>query len=158
VVRRFLAGIDYRVQPVTGTEEAERGNQTKTGEFVRWTNSHLPTSHFSLLEQFNVVVPYSRSRARDSPGMIRFTVRVHPGSSSSSVGGTYDGALQVHVRARAVDDAATKEVCAALADAFGVRPSAVQCTRGARSRTKLIAIEGNEDVLAVQLSTLLSST
>ena len=90
--------------------------------------------------------------------MIRFAVRVHPGSSTSSVGGTYDGALQVHVRARAIDDAATNEVCAVLADAFGVRPGAVQCIRGARSRTKLIAIEGNDDNLTVQLSTLLSST
>jgi uncharacterized protein YggU (UPF0235/DUF167 family) len=90
--------------------------------------------------------------------MIRFTVRVHPGSPTGSVGGAYDGALQVRVQARAIDGAATNEVCAVLADAFGVRPGAVQCVRGARSRTKLIAIEGNDDVLADQLSTLLSST
>jgi hypothetical protein len=90
--------------------------------------------------------------------MIRFAVRVHPGSSTSSVGGTYDGALQVRVRARAVDNAATNEVCAVLADAFGVRPGAVQCVRGTHSRTKLIAIEGNDDVLEDQLSVLLSST
>jgi len=110
-----------------------------------------------LLEQFNVVAPFT-SRARDSPGVIRFTVRVHPGSTTSSVGGTYDGALQVHVQARAIDGAATNEVCAILADAFGVRPGAVQCVRGARSRTKLFAIQGNDDVLAGQLSALLSST
>jgi len=113
--------------------------------------------HFSLLEQFNVVAPYT-FRARDSPCMIRFTVRVHTGSTTSSVGGAYDGALQVHVQARAIDGAATNEVCAVLADAFGVRPGAVKCVRGARSRTKLICIEGNDDVLAGQLSTLLSST
>jgi hypothetical protein len=89
--------------------------------------------------------------------VIRFSVRVHPGSTASSVGGTYDGALQVRVQARAIDGAATNEVCAILADAFGVRPGAVQCVRGAHSRTKLIAIEGNDDVLAGQLSTLLSS-
>ena len=90
--------------------------------------------------------------------MIRFIVRVHPGSATRSVGGTYDGALQVRVRARAIDGAATNEVCAALAQAFGVRPGAVQCVRGARSRTKLIGIEGNDDVLAGRLSTLLSLT
>jgi hypothetical protein len=90
--------------------------------------------------------------------MIRFSVRVHPGSSASSVGGTYDGALQVRVRARTIDNAATNEVCAVLAVAFGVRPGAVQCERGAHSRTKLIAIEGNDDVLAGLLNTLLSST
>jgi hypothetical protein len=90
--------------------------------------------------------------------MIRFTVRVHPGSPTNSVGGNYDGALQVRVQARAIDNAATDEVCAVLANAFGVRPAAVQCERGARSRTKLISIEGNDDVLASQLTTLLSST
>jgi uncharacterized protein YggU (UPF0235/DUF167 family) len=89
--------------------------------------------------------------------MIRFTVRVHPGSRTSSVGGTYDGALQVRVRARAIDDAATNEVCSALADAFGVRPGAVRCERGVRSRTKLIVIEGNADVLAGRLGSLRSS-
>ena len=97
------------------------------------------------------------SRVRDSPGMIRFPVRIHPGSPTSSVGGSFDGALQVRVRARAIDNAATKEACAVLADAFGVRPGAVRCVRGARSRTKLIAIEGSDELLAVQLSSLLSS-
>jgi uncharacterized protein YggU (UPF0235/DUF167 family) len=90
--------------------------------------------------------------------VIRFSVRVHPGSPTSRVGGAYDGALQVRVQARAIDGAATNEVCAVLAHVFGVRPSAVQCVRGARSRTKLIAIEGNDDALADQLRTLLSST
>jgi len=125
-----------------------------------YSKSQIPTcrpSHFSLLEQFNVVAPKT-IRARDSPRVIRFIVRVHPGSSMSSVGGSYDGALQVRVRARAMDGAATHEVCAVLADAFGVRPGTVECVRGARSRTKLIAIEGNDDVLAGQLNSLLSST
>ena len=90
--------------------------------------------------------------------MIRFSVRVHPGSPTSSVGGNYDGSLQVRVQARAIDGAATNEACAVLADAFGVRPGAVQCVRGARFRTKLFAIEGDDEVLAVQLSTLLAST
>lgn len=93
-----------------------------------------------------------------SPDVIRFTVRVHPGSRRSTVGGSFEGTLQVRVRARATDGAATNEVCAILADAFGVRPGAVQCVRGARSRTKLIAIEGDNDVLAGQLRSLLSST
>ncbi|MGD0853040.1 MAG: DUF167 domain-containing protein [Acidimicrobiales bacterium] len=89
--------------------------------------------------------------------MIRFTVRVHPGSLTNSVGGTYNGALVVRVRARAQDNAATKAVCSVLADVFGVRPGAVRCERGSRSRTKLIAVEGDDDVLADQLSSLLSS-
>ena len=90
--------------------------------------------------------------------MIRFSVRVHPGSPTSRVGGDYDGALQVRVQSQAIDGAATKEVCAVLAHVFNVRPSAVRCVRGARTRTKLIAIEGNDEVLAAQLATLLSLT
>jgi uncharacterized protein len=54
--------------------------------------------------------------------MIRFVVRVHPRSNTSSVGGAYDDALQVRVQARAIDGAATNEVRAVLADAFGVPP------------------------------------
>ena len=110
-----------------------------------------------MLEQFHAVTPYT-SWLRGSSDVIRFTVRVHPGSRTNSVGGSYEGTLQVRVRARAIDGAATNEVCALLADAFGVRPGAVQCVRGARSRTKLIAIEGDDDVLARQLRTLLVST
>jgi uncharacterized protein YggU (UPF0235/DUF167 family) len=90
--------------------------------------------------------------------MIRFTVRVHPGSNSSSVGGSYDGALQVRVRARAVDGAATNEVCDVIANAFSVRPGAVRCVRGAHTRTKLISVDGDDEVLSRQLIALLSSS
>jgi len=89
--------------------------------------------------------------------MIRFTVRVHPGSTTSSVGGDYDGALQVRVRARAIDGAATNQVCDVIADAFGVRPAAVRCVRGSHSRTKLISVEGDDEILTNQLKALLSS-
>jgi uncharacterized protein YggU (UPF0235/DUF167 family) len=88
--------------------------------------------------------------------MIRFAVHVHPGSRTSSVGGSYDGALNVHVRARAVDGAATDEVLSALAQAFGARTNAVQCVHGGRSRTKFITIEGDDAALALQLRDLLA--
>lgn len=87
--------------------------------------------------------------------MIRFYVRVHPGSRSSSVGGSHDGALIVHVRARAVDNAATKETLLLLAEAFGVRPGAVTCRRGATTRLKSIALEGDDHELTVRLERLL---
>ena len=87
--------------------------------------------------------------------MIHFTVHVHPGSSVAHVGGSHDGALVVRVRARAVEGAATKEVLAALADAFGVRSDAVRCVRGLHSRTKVIALEGTGD-LQTQLQELLA--
>jgi len=98
-------------------------------------------------------------RFREKAGnVIRFSVRVHPGSKAPTVGGCYDGALVVRVRARAADGAATAETCAALAEAFGVRPSAVRCEQGARSRTKVVAVEGRDDVLASRLDVLRSAT
>lgn len=88
--------------------------------------------------------------------MIRFDVHVHPGSRANSVGGAHDGALRVHVKARAVDDAATKEVLLVLARAFKVRPSAVSCNRGAKSRQKSITVEGNDAELTELLGALLA--
>lgn len=88
--------------------------------------------------------------------MIRFSVHVHPGSRAPSVGGSYDGALSVHVKARAIEGAATGEVVAALAQAFDVRPGAVQCVRGAHSRNKLICVEGDDDGLTSRLNALLA--
>ena len=71
------------------------------------------------------------------------------------MGGSHDGALSVHVRARAVDNAATKETLLLLAEAFGVRPGAVTCRRGATTRLKSIALEGDDHELTVRLERLL---
>jgi uncharacterized protein len=90
--------------------------------------------------------------------MIRFNVRVHPGAHIASLGGAHGGSLNVHVVARAVDGAATNEVLLALAQAFEVRPSAVSCVRGAKSRNKSIVIEGNDVDLAQRLEYLLTLT
>jgi uncharacterized protein YggU (UPF0235/DUF167 family) len=54
-----------------------------------------------------------------------------------------------------VDGAATNEVLAVLASAFGVRPSAVHCVRGATSHRKSITIEGDGDELTARLQRLL---
>ncbi len=87
--------------------------------------------------------------------MIRVSVHVHPGSKVASVGGSYDGALSVHVRARAVDGAATAEVLKSLAEAFEVRANAVALVRGATSRTKAVSIEGDDRRLRERLEGLL---
>ncbi|HEY5439132.1 MAG TPA: DUF167 domain-containing protein [Acidimicrobiales bacterium] len=87
---------------------------------------------------------------------MRLTVHVHPGSSTPSVGGTYNGTLVVRVRARAVDGAATEAVLAALAQAFDVRPGAVRLVRGAASRTKVMEVDGDDEQLTRRLSELAS--
>ena len=88
--------------------------------------------------------------------MIRFNVHVHPGSRTSSVGGSHAGALNIHVRARAVEGAATEETLAVLARAFHVRAGAVQLVRGATSRRKSVTIEGDNHELESQLDRLLN--
>jgi uncharacterized protein len=76
----------------------------------------------------------------------RFAVRVKPGSSRAGVGGRYgDDAIIVAVRAKAVDGKANAAVCAALADAFGVRPSRVTIVTGERARDKVIEINPAPD-------------
>ncbi len=90
--------------------------------------------------------------------MIQFLVRVQPGSPRPSVGGERDGALRVRVRARAVDGAATREACEVVADAFGVRASAVRCLKGERSRTKVLGIDGEDVALRARLGVLLRAS
>jgi uncharacterized protein YggU (UPF0235/DUF167 family) len=87
--------------------------------------------------------------------MIRFSVHVHPGSQHDDVGGSYDGALVVHVRGRAVKGLATRGVLSSLAGAFSVPPSAVTLVRGAMSRTKVVDIHGNDAQLQGRLNELL---
>lgn len=87
---------------------------------------------------------------------MRVAVRVRPGSSRDLVGGTYgvDGPLVVAVRARAVDGRANAAVVDAVAEAFGVRRSAVRLVRGATARDKLLEVDLPDDEGAQRLTTL----
>jgi uncharacterized protein YggU (UPF0235/DUF167 family) len=73
---------------------------------------------------------------------VRVTIRVRPGAGRTAVGGDHDGALVVRVAARAVDGKATEAALAAVADAFGVRRSAVALVTGATARTKVVDVDG----------------
>ena len=82
-------------------------------------------------------------------GHVRITIRVRPGSAHPGTGGEHAGALVVRVSARAVDGKATEAALAAVARAFGVRPSAVTLVSGASSRTKIVDIAaGDPRILA----------
>lgn len=96
---------------------------------------------------------------------MRILVRVKPGASRTAVGGRYDGpagvALVVAVAARAVEGQATKAVLQAVAEALGVKRSAVTLVRGATSRDKLLevadsAIEGRAAEIESKLKQLLA--
>lgn len=90
---------------------------------------------------------------------MRILVRVKPGASRTAVGGRYDGpsgaALVVAVAARAVEGQATKAVLQAVAEALGVRRSAVTLVRGATSQDKLLEVAGSEAEIGPKLKQLL---
>jgi uncharacterized protein len=92
--------------------------------------------------------------------VLRFAVRVRPGAPADRVGGRRDGprgpALQVAVRARAVDGAANEAVVSALAVAFGVRHGDVVLVHGARGRDKLVDVSGDSSALVARLAELLA--
>ena len=87
---------------------------------------------------------------------MRITVRVRPGASRTRVGGRWgDEVLVVAVTARAVDGRATAAVCAAGAEAVGVRPRGVTVVTGERSRTKVLEVEVGEIRARLRLAELL---
>jgi uncharacterized protein YggU (UPF0235/DUF167 family) len=82
---------------------------------------------------------------------VTVAVRVTPGASRTRVGGHRPGphgpALVVAVTAPAVDGRATEAARRALAEALGVRRSAVTLRAGATSRDKLFVVAaGGVDV------------
>jgi uncharacterized protein YggU (UPF0235/DUF167 family) len=83
--------------------------------------------------------------------MLRIAVRVKPGAARTRVGGRYDGpagpALVVSVSARAVEGQANQAVVDAVAEAFGLRRSAVRLVRGETSRDKLLELTGDAEGL-----------
>ena len=88
-------------------------------------------------------------------------MRVRPGASRTRVGGRWgDGeVLGVAVGARAVDGAATAAVCAAVAQAFGVRARDVTVVSGQRSRTKVLDLAlDDEDAGRATLTELLADS
>jgi hypothetical protein len=98
---------------------------------------------------------------------MKVSVRVKPGASRTKVGGQYGeataghgGVLIVFVAQRAVDGAATEGVLKAVAKAFGLRRADVQlasAAMGRTSRTKLLKLRGDDQVLAARLAELLAS-
>jgi uncharacterized protein len=77
----------------------------------------------------------------------RAAIRVRPAARQDAVGGRAatsrpndEPALEVRVRARPIDGAATTAAERVLAGALGLRPRQVRVVRGATSRDKLVEI------------------
>lgn len=69
-------------------------------------------------------------------------VHVRPGAARSAIAGLHGGALCVRVAARPAEGAANREVLRVVAEALGIRGSALALRRGAHGRAKRIVVEG----------------
>jgi uncharacterized protein YggU (UPF0235/DUF167 family) len=81
-------------------------------------------------------------------------VRLTPRAGEDRIAGERDGVLLARVRAPAAEGRANEALCRLIARAAGVAPSAVTIARGARSREKLVRVEG---MSTAQLRSALSS-
>lgn len=94
-------------------------------------------------------------------GMLLVAVRAQPRAKRAGVaGGVTDAAgrmrLRVAVTAPAEDGRATRAVCDAVAEAFGVAAGRVTLRSGGTSREKLLRVEGDRERLAARLQVLLA--
>lgn len=78
----------------------------------------------------------------EKDGALIFKVQVVPRASRSRIVGEYNSALRVRIAAPPVDGAANEELVRVLAQAFGVRKSAVQITAGQTSKRKEVRVSG----------------
>lgn len=77
-----------------------------------------------------------------------FWIHVTPRASREAVGGRHGEALRVAVKAPPAEGRANAACVSALAEAFGVRPRAVELDPGARGRRKRVRIRGPAPELA----------
>jgi uncharacterized protein (TIGR00251 family) len=84
------------------------------------------------------------ARRRHDAGVseARIAVRLQPRASRDEIVGLRDGILVVRVTAPPVDGRANTALCKLVAQRAGVAASRVSVVRGARSRDKLVAVEG----------------
>ena len=77
----------------------------------------------------------------DATGL-RIAVRVQPRASADRICGIQGGRLKVRIAAAPVDEAANERLRWFIAALFGVPRSSVSLLQGSRSRDKLLAIAG----------------
>jgi len=74
--------------------------------------------------------------------VVRFAVRLSPRSAATRIEGVVDGVLKIRVAAPAVDGAANTALVRLLADELGLAGRDVRIVAGAKSRQKLVMVEG----------------
>lgn len=82
---------------------------------------------------------------RDASG-IRLAVRVVPRAGADGVAGEASGRLRIRIAAAPVEDAANARLVRFVAGLFGVPKAAVRLLKGVRSRDKLLAVDGAQQL------------
>jgi uncharacterized protein YggU (UPF0235/DUF167 family) len=85
------------------------------------------------------------------------TVKAVPRSRRTVAVGVQDGAVRIQIAAAPHKGQSNAALCAYLADAAGVRPSAVRLRRGSTGARKLIEIDGDPAAIEVALGMLAES-
>lgn len=91
---------------------------------------------------------------------MRITIKVRPSSPRTWVGPDPTAAtgLLVRVNAPPVDGRATEAALRAVADALGVRRRDVSLVTGATSRTKVVEVDGDDEVLRAAVVRLVADS
>lgn len=82
-------------------------------------------------------------------------VKAVPRSRATRVVGMQDGALRVQIAAPPHQGRSNAALCAYLAEAAGVRASAVRVRRGSSGARKLIEVDGDPQAVAARLESSL---
>lgn len=83
----------------------------------------------------------------------RVAVKLQPRGRADELLGFADDVLRARVSAPPVDGKANKALCRLIAERAGVAPSRVAVVRGAKSREKLVEVQGvDPEVLAARLA------
>jgi uncharacterized protein (TIGR00251 family) len=77
-----------------------------------------------------------------TPGVWLLAIKAVPGARRDELAGALGERLKVRISAPPEDGKANKAICALLADALGVRPSAVEVIRGHSSAEKTVRCTG----------------
>ncbi len=98
---------------------------------------------------------------RVEPGGVSLRVKVQPRAKRAGLLGLAPGAdgprLRLAVTEAPEDGRANRAVCAALARALGLPPSAAEVAQGQAAREKLIFIAGDPGALAPRVEALLEA-
>ena len=87
---------------------------------------------------------------------VRFAIHVQPRASRTEISGVHGEAIRIRLQAPPVDDAANESLVEFLSERFAVPARGVRIVSGARSRAKIVEIDGlSADAVRRMLTTQL---